>query len=487
MSSLDGTPPRFGEGVTHNHSFALRSPGGNDRFTGAAGLSTSGRTTFPRDANLYDPPATSRLTRSNVRLGDPLSPFVSEVMRPHQGIIAEKKYEVPIARARYTKGRDMVNKGDANVNTTIPQNHPSLFASNSSMRLYASTARRLRKPTPWENTHPSEFKRASRQVGPSDRQEMFYRKTLEEAQTPLERRRALEHEAALAHVEKRRIAAIEDAALRKKEREVATALDIKSDFATRRVLNATTRNAAYAWEADIVADGKHDPGVGAKTSPKKYQPFLDAFITPSHALHAGARQVVPRPRVLGPCTFVPLPATDKTEQVRLATTVDERCYENAAHALETTARNLGGVAPTAKYAAYFGDFVRSHREEQRTAGVRVHTHTAVRSLRADAQKKDQDTQMAELDKFETNVAYFHANDLRQRLTHRGWLGPGEGVLERSRCGAMTLVTNVTNQTKEKEKENPRASMVRLKAARDAKTAVANARKWDDGDETVEDY
>jgi hypothetical protein len=52
---------------------------------------------------------------------------------------------------------------------------------------------------------------------------------------------------------------------------------------------------------------------------------------------------------------------------------------------------------------------------------------------------------------------------------------------------MTLVTNVTNQTKEKEKENPRASMVRLKAARDAKTAVANARKWDDGDETVEDY
>ena len=197
------TPP-FGD--VGGGGWASRS----DAYAHAAGLSTRGRATLPSDPSLYDPPRTSRSTRSTVRLGDPLSPFVSEVMRP-QGILQEKKYEIPAARARYSKGRDTPSRGESEAHKSR-RAHPSLFQSNSSMSAYASTKARLRAPEPWHDAHPHEFKRASRRSRPSDRRDMVELLTLEEARTPLERRRALEHEAALSGAESRRVAALADAA-----------------------------------------------------------------------------------------------------------------------------------------------------------------------------------------------------------------------------------------------------------------------------------
>ena len=64
-------------------------------------------------------------------------------------------------------------------------------------------------PSPPPQMHPHEFKRISRRARPTDRASMAGDKTLEEARTALERRRALEHEAVLAHLERVRVAAIE--------------------------------------------------------------------------------------------------------------------------------------------------------------------------------------------------------------------------------------------------------------------------------------
>ena len=56
---------------------------------------------------------------------DPLSPFVSEVMRP-QGILQEKKQEVPVARARYSKGRDTPSRGESEAHVS-GRAHPVSF------------------------------------------------------------------------------------------------------------------------------------------------------------------------------------------------------------------------------------------------------------------------------------------------------------------------------------------------------------------------
>ena len=233
-ATAEAPPPPFG-GVSGG-GWAARS----DAYVHAAGLSTSGRTTLPSDPSPYDPPRTSRLTRSTVRLGDPLSPFVSEVMRP-QGILQEKKYEVPVARARYSKGRDTPSRGESEAHVS-GRAHPSLFQSNSSMTAYAGTKARLRAPEPWHDTHPHEFKRASRRSRPSDRRDMVQRRTLEEARTPLERRRALEHEAALFHAERRRVGAIDAAARAASSRRAAAAAEIKDAFSSRREANEQATN-----------------------------------------------------------------------------------------------------------------------------------------------------------------------------------------------------------------------------------------------------
>ena len=467
----EAPPPLFGDGGRGD--WAARS----DVYAHAAGLSTSGRTTLPSDPSLYDPPRTSRLTRSNVKLGDPLSPFVSEVMRP-QGILQEKKYEIPAARARYSKGRDTPSRGESEAHKSR-RAHPSLFQSNSSMSVYASTKARLRVPEPWHDNHPHEFKRASRPSRPSDRADMVARKTLEEARTPLERRRALEHEAALAHAERRRVAAIDEAARLVSLRRAAAAAEIKSKFSTRRDANEAIKNRAYGWEEDPERVSVSTGSVGNKngdgkktflTMPRvsKYEPVDDA-LDPAEALTRGARQKVPRPRVLGPCAFVPSSAEAYAEARRAKTVTDERrSFADESEALRATERRLGGVAPASKYAAYFADFARSHREAERAAGRVAHAHTKRGTLLRRETESETQRQMRELDAFEARVEYFHENDLARRLVDRGWLR--EDALRSAGGAQMSSVG---------DGENPQASMVRARAAADARLALANRREWTD--------
>ena len=157
-----------------------------------AGTSTSGRETLPGRPTLFDPPRVSKMTRSGVLLGGDLSPFVSEVLRPEpQGFVQEKRHEVCAARPRYSKGRDTPSRASA----------ASTAASAMSFHHHAATKARLQREREWDKMHPHEFKRVSRQARPADRVAMAGDKTLEEARTDLERRRALEHEAVLAHLE----------------------------------------------------------------------------------------------------------------------------------------------------------------------------------------------------------------------------------------------------------------------------------------------
>jgi len=465
----EAPPPLFGDGGRGD--WAARS----DVYAHAAGLSTSGRTTLPSDPSLYDPPRTSRLTRSNVKLGGDLSPFVSEVMRP-QGILQEKKYEIPAARARYSKERDTPSRGESEAHKSR-RAHPSLFQSNSSMSVYASTKAKLRVPEPWHDNHPHEFKRASRPSRPSDRKDMVARKTLEEARTPLERRRALEHEAALAHAEERRVAAIDDAARVVSLRRAAAAAEIKSKFSTRRDANEAIKNRTYRWEEDHVervggvsTGSVLDDGDGLKTTRRvsKYEPVDDA-LDAAEALTRGARQRVPRPRVLGPCAFVPSSAEAYAEARRAKTVTDERrSFADETEALRATERSLGGVAPASKYAAYFADFARSHREAEKRAGRVAHAHTKRGTLLRRETESETQRQMRELDAFEARVEYFHENDLARRLVDRGWLR--EDALA---FGAGAQMSSVGDG------ENPQASMVRARAAADARLALANRREWTD--------
>jgi len=469
-ATAEAPPPPFG-GVSGG-GWAARS----DAYAHAAGLSTSGRTTLPSDPSPYDPPRTSRLTRSTVRLGDPLSPFVSEVMRP-QGILQEKKYEVPVARARYSKGRDTPSRGESEAHTLSGRAHPSLFQSNSSMTVYAGTKARLRAPEPWHDTHPHEFKRASRRSRPSDRRDMVQRRTLEEARTPLERRRALEHEAALFHAERRRVAAIDAAARAASSRRAAAAAEIKDAFSSRRDLNEQAKNRAYAWEED---PGRVKTTKTKTTQPRKYEAKYEAVeeaLEPAEALTRGARQKVNRPRVVGPCAFVPLSAEAYAEARRAQTVTDERrAFADEAEALRAAARRLGGGDPTAapggspaSYAAYFEDFARSHREAEIVAGRAAHAHTKRGTLLRREAASETQRQMRELDAFEARVEYFRENDLARRLVDRGLLredatrGAGGAEMSSVRDGA-----------------NPQASMVRARAAADARLALANRRgEWTD--------
>jgi hypothetical protein len=299
---------------------------------------------------------------------------------------------------------------------------------------------------------------------------MVQRRTLEEARTPLERRRALEHEAALFHAERRRVGAIDAAARAASSRRAAAAAEIKDAFSSRRETNEQAKNRAYAWE--------EDPG-RVKTKPKtnttqprasKYEAVEDA-LEPAEALTRGARQKVPRPRVVGPCAFVPLSADAYAEARRAQTVTDERrAFADEAEALRAAARRLGGAAPGgAAYAAYFEDFARSHREAEIVAGRAVHAHTKRGTLLRREAASETQRQMRELDAFEARVEYFRENDLARRLVDRGLLredatrGAGGAEMSSVRDGA-----------------NPQASMVRARAAADARLALANRRgEWTD--------
>ena len=360
-----------------------------EAYASIAGVSTLGRATLPSGPSLYDPPRASRSTRSTVRLGDPLSPSVSELMRP-QGILQEKKNEIPAAHARYSKGGDTPSRGESEAHAGR-RAYPSLFQSNSSMSAYAGTRARLRAPEPWHDAHPHAFKLASRRTRPSDRRDMVERRTLEEARTPLERRRVLELESARARADRRRVAAPRNAARFASSRRAAAAAAIKSAFVTRHEANEAFKNRAYGWKGDR---GERASG---------YEPADDALGV-TDALTRGARRKVPSPRVLGPCAFVPSSAEACAEARRAKTVTDERvAFADEVEALRATERRLGGAAPRAKYVASFADFARTHREAERIAGraVRVHTRRGT-ALRREAESETQ-RQMRELDAFDTRL------------------------------------------------------------------------------------
>ena len=66
---------------------------------------------FTSTRDKYGSPRVSKLTAGTVKLGGPLTPFPSEVMKPEpQGLVLVPKVKVDLARARYTKGRDMPSR-----------------------------------------------------------------------------------------------------------------------------------------------------------------------------------------------------------------------------------------------------------------------------------------------------------------------------------------------------------------------------------------
>ena len=464
-ATAEAPPPPFG-GVSGG-GWAARS----DAYAHAAGLSTSGRTTLPSDPSPYDPPRTSRLTRSTVRLGDPLSPFVSEVMRP-QGILQEKKYEVPVARARYSKGRDTPSRGESEAHVS-GRAHPSLFQSNSSMTVYASTKARLRAPEPWHDVHPREFKRASRRSRPSDRRDMVQRLTLEEARTPLERRRALEHEAALFHAERRRVAALDAAARAASSRRAAAAAEIKDAFSSRREANEQAKNRAYAWEEDPGRVSAFSSTAKTKTTQpraSKYEAVEDA-LEPAEALTRGARQKVPRPRVVGPCAFVPLSADAYAEARRAQTVTDERrAFADEAEALRAAARRLGGAAPGAPRTRRTSRSSRGRTARRRSSpGARcTRTRSAARCCGARRRPRRRG-------RCASWTRSRRASSTSAKTTSRGgWWTAGCCAKTRRRGAGGAEMSSV------RDGANPQASMVRARAAADARLALANRRgEWTD--------
>jgi hypothetical protein len=259
---------------------------------------------------------------------------------------------------------------------------------------------------------------------------MFERKTLEEARTPLERRRALEHEAALAHVERRRVAALEETRAQSRKNREAAAVSIRRSFERRREANAKTRTAAYEWECDPEAFTQ------MRNRCVREDEDADARERPAEALTRGARLNIQRPKVIGPCAFVPVSSSDFSALVARRAFTDEReAYETHEEALADVERKLGGVS-ACTYARYFKDFAASHRETERAAGRRLNAHTARSVLKTREHADDTARQMEEMDAFETKLAYFHANDLRQRLVDRGWLA--EASASRGVSGATTL-------------------------------------------------
>lgn len=260
--------------------------------------------------------------------------------------------------------------------------------------------------------HPHEFKRISRQARPTDRASMAGDKTLEEARTALERRRALEHEAVLAHLERVRVAAIEKDAAKIIERRGRKMADIRADFEARRAANAETTARALAWESRTASRRTVAHPEPERTAGRP--------MSPSSLLTRGIGN--PTDHVVGPCAFVPKFGADAPKPPF----EDERdAFTDVDDAVEDCERRLGGVNPNATYAASFRDFARSHREAEAREGTR-RTMSKREVLLAREAARDAEQSLAELDDFDARVEYFHSTTLRERMEDRGWLEPRDG-------------------------------------------------------------
>ena len=110
---------------------------------------------FTSTRDKYGSPRVSKLTAGTVKLGSPLTPFPSEVMKPEpQGLVLVPKVKVDLARARYTKGRDMPSRP-----TTATTAH-----SATSMVHYQTTKERLLKEKEWERVRDFSLRRQGRRA-----------------------------------------------------------------------------------------------------------------------------------------------------------------------------------------------------------------------------------------------------------------------------------------------------------------------------------
>lgn len=343
---------------------------------------------FTSTRDKYGSPRVSKLTAGTVKLGGPLTPFPSEVMKPEpQGLVLVPKVKVDLARARYTKGRDMPSRP-----TSATTAH-----SATSMVHYQTTKERLLKekewervrdfslpnraqfprpaptdappetptphplpsPTPASQVHPRQFIKVSRTARPGDREGMAPDPTVETARTALEKRRALEHEAAVAHLEKLRVEAIEERDAAVAERRALTTAHIRREFGAQR-------ERRRDWCERAVATAAWKP-----MDANRFEQTLAA-------------------------------------ERDLALTYDPK-------GLAETMRS------STTYAAYFEEHARCTRATAAAEGGCKDAGSG-RSSRCENEERERDARaVAELDDFDARVGYFHETSLRDRCKDRGWI------------------------------------------------------------------
>ena len=188
--------------------------------------------------------------------------------------------------------------------------------------------------------------------------------TVESARTALEKRRALEHEAALAHLEKLRVEAIQDGDALIETRRALTTATLREEFKDQR-----TRRKDWCE------------------------------------------------RAVASASYRPLPAED-----HLKTQLAERDLM-LTYDPKGLAETIGS---STTYAPYFEEHARSARAcaiaagASTSAGLSDTMSVRDESVRAE-ETKERDRAIAELDDFDERVTYFHTTSLRDRCKDRGWI------------------------------------------------------------------
>lgn len=200
----------------------------------------------------------------------------------------------------------------------------------------------------------------SRTARPGDREGMAPDPTVESARTALEKRRALEHEAAVAHLEKLRVEAIEERDRAQSERRALATAHIRREFWAQR-------ERRKDWCERAVASASWKP-MGA-----------DSF------------------------------AAQLAAERDLALTYDPKGLAETMRSGNTT------------YAAYFEEHARCTRATAKAEGGSKDAGSG-RVSRCEAEERESDARaMAELDDFDERVRYFHETSLRDRCKDRGWI------------------------------------------------------------------
>ena len=183
--------------------------------------------------------------------------------------------------------------------------------------------------------------------------------TVESARTALEKRRALEHEAALAHLEKLRVEAVEERDALIETRRALTTATLREEFKDQR-----TRRKDWCE------------------------------------------------RAVASASYRPLPAED-----HLKTQLAERDLM-LTYDPKGLAETIGS---STTYAPYFEEHARCTRATAAAEGGSKDAGSG-RSSRCELEERERDARaVAELDDFDERVGYFHETSLRDRCKDRGWI------------------------------------------------------------------